>query len=75
MITLGVDGALASLDGERLRVPAVATRVVDTVGAGDSFTGGLLHHLGARGLLGGRWPISVSTRSRKPAGSAPGSRP
>ncbi|WP_406375794.1 carbohydrate kinase [Streptomyces sp. NBC_00647] len=54
VITLGVDGALASLDGERLRVPAVATRVVDTVGAGDSFTGGLLHHLGARGLLGGR---------------------
>lgn len=34
--------------------PAVTTRVVDTVGAGDSFTAGLLHHLGARGLLGGR---------------------
>ncbi|WP_030043630.1 PfkB family carbohydrate kinase, partial [Streptomyces resistomycificus] len=29
-------------------------QVVDTVGAGDSFTAGLLHHLGARGLLGGR---------------------
>ncbi|MFJ1805180.1 MULTISPECIES: carbohydrate kinase [unclassified Streptomyces] len=54
VITLGAEGALASLDGERLRVPAVATRVVDTVGAGDSFTAGLLHHLGARGLLGGR---------------------
>lgn len=54
VITLGADGALASLDGERLRVPAVATRVVDTVGAGDSFAAGLLHHLGARGLLGGR---------------------
>ncbi|MER7685729.1 carbohydrate kinase [Streptomyces sp. NPDC097610] len=54
VITLGADGALASLDGERLQVPAVATRVVDTVGAGDSFTAGLLHHLGARGLLGGR---------------------
>ncbi|MFJ1973891.1 carbohydrate kinase [Streptomyces sp. NPDC087903] len=54
VITLGADGALASLDGERLRVPAVATQVVDTVGAGDSFTAGLLHHLGARGLLGGR---------------------
>jgi fructokinase len=54
VVTLGADGALASLDGERLRVPAVATRVVDTVGAGDSFTAGLLHHLGARGLLGGR---------------------
>jgi fructokinase len=54
VITLGADGALASLDGERVRVPAMATRVVDTVGAGDSFTAGLLHHLGARGRLGGR---------------------
>ncbi|MFE2985002.1 carbohydrate kinase [Streptomyces sp. NPDC059262] len=54
VITRGADGALASLDGDRLRVPALATQVVDTVGAGDSFTAGLLHHLGARGLLGGR---------------------
>ncbi|MFH9001939.1 carbohydrate kinase [Streptomyces afghaniensis] len=54
VITRGADGALASLDGERVRVPAVATPVVDTVGAGDSFTAGLLHHLGTRGLLGGR---------------------
>ncbi|WP_405966195.1 carbohydrate kinase [Streptomyces sp. NBC_00015] len=54
VITLGADGVLASLDGARLRVPAVATRVVDTVGAGDSFTAGLLHHLGGRGLLGAR---------------------
>ncbi|MFJ8106227.1 carbohydrate kinase [Streptomyces sp. NPDC096132] len=54
VITRGADGALASLDGERVRVPAVPTAVVDTVGAGDSFTAGLLHHLDARGLLGGR---------------------
>ncbi|GGW80526.1 carbohydrate kinase family protein [Streptomyces caelestis] len=54
VITLGAGGALASLDGERLQVPAVTTRVVDTVGAGDSFTAGLLHHLGIRGFLGGR---------------------
>ncbi|MDL5198748.1 carbohydrate kinase [Streptomyces sp. ALI-76-A] len=54
VITLGAGGALVSLDGERLQVPAVATQVVDTVGAGDSFTAGLLHHLGAHGLLGGR---------------------
>ncbi|MFI9562696.1 carbohydrate kinase [Streptomyces rishiriensis] len=54
VITLGSDGALASLDGERVRVPAVTAQVVDTVGAGDSFTAGLLHHLGAHGLLGGR---------------------
>ncbi|MGR3931705.1 carbohydrate kinase family protein [Streptomyces sp. BRA346] len=54
VITRGADGAVASLDGERVRVPAVATPVVDTVGAGDSFTAGLLHHLGTHGLLGGR---------------------
>jgi fructokinase len=54
VITLGADGALASLDGERVRVPAVTMPVIDTVGAGDSFTAGLLHHLGTRGLLGGR---------------------
>ncbi|MEU5596070.1 carbohydrate kinase [Streptomyces sp. NPDC020298] len=54
VITRGADGVLASLDGERVRVPAVRTRVVDTVGAGDSFTAGLLHHLGTGGHLGGR---------------------
>ncbi len=54
VITRGAGGALASLDGERMQVPAVPMRVADTVGAGDSFTAGLLHHLGARGLLGGR---------------------
>ncbi|WP_033307803.1 carbohydrate kinase [Streptomyces iakyrus] len=54
VITRGAEGALASLDGERVQVPAVATPVVDTVGAGDSFTAGLLHHLGTHGLLGGR---------------------
>ncbi|UNZ15785.1 carbohydrate kinase [Streptomyces sp. 891-h] len=54
VITLGADGALVSLDGERLRVPVAATRVIDTVGAGDSFTAGLLHHLEAHGLLSGR---------------------
>ncbi|WP_416980421.1 carbohydrate kinase family protein [Streptomyces sp. T028] len=54
VITHGAAGALASLDGERVRVPAVTTQVVDTVGAGDSFTAGLLHHLGAHGHLGGR---------------------
>ncbi|MBP0450746.1 carbohydrate kinase [Kitasatospora sp. RG8] len=54
VITLGSRGALASLDGERLTVAAPATTVVDTIGAGDSFTGGLLHHLGGLGRLGGR---------------------
>ncbi|MGW0698297.1 carbohydrate kinase family protein [Streptomyces sp. NPDC002867] len=54
VVTRGSRGALASLDGERVAVLAPAARVVDTVGAGDSFTAGFLHHLGSRGLLGGR---------------------
>ncbi|MFF0430984.1 carbohydrate kinase [Streptomyces sp. NPDC004327] len=54
VITRGDRGAVASLDGERVVVPSPPTDVVDTVGAGDSFTAGLLHHLGAKGLLGGR---------------------
>ncbi|MFF1837002.1 carbohydrate kinase [Streptomyces sp. NPDC058231] len=54
VVTLGAHGALASLDGRRISVSGVHTRVVDTVGAGDAFTAGLLHHLGGRGLLGGR---------------------
>jgi fructokinase len=54
VVTLGADGALASLDGKRITVPAEPVTVVDTVGAGDAFTAGLLHHLGGRGLLGGR---------------------
>ncbi|WP_329449600.1 carbohydrate kinase [Streptomyces sp. NBC_01724] len=55
VITRGERGAIASLNGERAAaVAAPRTDVVDTVGAGDSFTAGLLHHLGAKGLLGGR---------------------
>jgi len=58
VITRGAAGAAVSLrcaSGPcRFEVPAVATTVVDTVGAGDSFAAGLLHRLGARGALGGR---------------------
>ncbi len=55
VITLGSRGALASLDGLRVTVPAPAVvDVADTVGAGDSFTAGLLHRLTALGHLGSR---------------------
>ncbi|MDP9845989.1 carbohydrate kinase family protein [Streptosporangium lutulentum] len=54
VITRGSRGAIVSLDGERATVPAPPTDVVDTVGAGDSFTAGLLHRLHTSGLLGGR---------------------
>ncbi|MEV7536698.1 carbohydrate kinase [Streptomyces hydrogenans] len=54
VITLGGNGALVSLDGARVTVTAPPVTVADTVGAGDSFTAGLLHHLDALGHLGGR---------------------
>ncbi|NSC24513.1 carbohydrate kinase [Streptomyces albus subsp. chlorinus] len=54
VVTLGAKGVLASLDGERVHVPAPETRVVDTVGAGDSFMAGFLHSLHRAGALGGR---------------------
>ncbi|HEY8479895.1 MAG TPA: carbohydrate kinase [Spirillospora sp.] len=52
VLTRGADGAVASLRGERVTVPAADVDVVDTVGAGDAFMGGMLHALGPR--LGGR---------------------
>lgn len=54
VITLGGRGALLSLDGTRVTVPAPPVVIVDTVGAGDSFTAGLLHRLASLGRLGSR---------------------
>lgn len=54
VVSLGAAGAFASLRGEQVRVPIAPTTLVDTVGAGDSFHGGLMHHLGRTGQLGGR---------------------
>ncbi|SCK42879.1 carbohydrate kinase [Streptomyces sp. WMMB 322] len=54
VVTLGADGVFASLDGERLHVPAPSVDVVDSVGAGDSFMAGFLHSLHGAGALGGR---------------------
>ena len=39
VITLGAAGAVGSLDGDVLEVPALDVKVVDTTGAGDAFCG------------------------------------
>jgi fructokinase len=53
VITLGAHGAYAlGPDGTEVRRPARPVVVADTVGAGDSFTAGLLDALSQRGLLG-----------------------
>ncbi|MEV6695140.1 carbohydrate kinase [Micromonospora sp. NPDC051196] len=45
VVTLGADGALALSGTRRFRQPAPAVEVVDTIGAGDAFTAGLLAEL------------------------------
>lgn len=54
VLTRGGDGAIASLDGQRLEVAAPPTTVADTIGAGDAFTAGLLYRLAESGHGGGR---------------------
>jgi fructokinase len=53
VVTLGGDGAFGlTRDGTELTVPPVPAEVVDTIGAGDSFTAGLIDALAEEGLLG-----------------------
>ena len=51
-VTMAERGAVAFCASGAARVPARAVRVVDTVGAGDSFMAGLLDALWGSGLLG-----------------------
>ncbi|MFG2054652.1 carbohydrate kinase [Micromonospora sp. NPDC048930] len=52
VVTLGADGALVVTRQGARRVAAPRVAVVDTVGAGDAFTAGLLAALSERDLLG-----------------------
>ncbi|GEL98057.1 carbohydrate kinase family protein [Cellulomonas terrae] len=53
VVTHGGEGAFASTSaGARISVAAPKVQVVDTVGAGDSFMGGLIDGLWSAGLLG-----------------------
>ena len=51
LITMGRDGATVVTRSARFAVPAVPVMVVDTVGAGDTFTAALLAGLAGAGLL------------------------
>lgn len=53
VVTRGGAGVYAVTAELEVRRPAVPIDLVDTVGAGDSFTSGLLHGLGRADLLGG----------------------
>jgi fructokinase len=55
VVTLGSSGAVAiAADGIQLSRPSVPVAVVDTVGAGDAFTAGMLDAMRRLGLLGVR---------------------
>ncbi|SDI09453.1 fructokinase [Actinokineospora alba] len=51
VVTLGGEGAVALHGGRTCRRRAAPVSVVDTVGAGDTFSGGLLHWLDENGAL------------------------
>ena len=64
VVTRGPDGAVAFGPGGRVEVPGIDVAVIDTVGAGDAFTAGLLAHLVATGgasrdALTGASPLTV----------------
>ena len=52
ILTLGGEGAVARLGGERLRIAPRKVTVADTVGAGDSFMSSLLFAMDRDGALG-----------------------
>lgn len=53
VVTLGAEGSFAvTAEGVEVAVPAPRVDVADTVGAGDSFMGGLIDGLWANGLVG-----------------------
>ena len=50
-VTRGAEGAIVHSRSARVSLPGIPARVVDTVGAGDTFTATFLWELGRRGLV------------------------
>lgn len=60
IVTQGADGATAYFGGGSMTVPALPAKVVDTVGAGDTFNAGVLCGLADRGCLSKRALATIS---------------
>jgi fructokinase len=65
VLTRGGDGSVALCASGRVQVPAPPVRVVDTVGAGDSFMAGVLDGIWEAGLLGGAQRRALGEVSRQ----------
>lgn len=65
--TRGPSGIVALTNNARIEIPAFATSVVDTVGAGDSFNAGLLCGLRRSGLLVGEELAEAPVDAVRPA--------
>lgn len=42
IITLGADGVIADLEGQSIKLPAIKTKIISTIGAGDAFSAGII---------------------------------
>lgn len=73
VVTCGPRGVTAILDGQEIRLPAMPARVVDTTGAGDTFSAGLAwahaHGLGPRAALSAA-SLAAACTVESPGGSA-----
>ncbi|BCJ62360.1 hypothetical protein Jiend_57820 [Micromonospora endophytica] len=74
VVTLGAGGVVAASGTREFRLPAPVVDVVDTIGAGDSFTAGLLAGLSRAPPAGPtrRSPPRCGTPWRSPPSPAPG---
>lgn len=73
VVTCGADGVVACSTDEEIVLPAAPQRPVDTTGAGDSFTAGLVRALAAGASLRAALTLGSLTASRTvglPGGSA-----
>ena len=73
VVTCGADGVIACSADEEIALPATPQRPVDTTGAGDSFTAGLVRALAAGAGLRAALTLGSLTASRTvglPGGSA-----
>ncbi|WP_127145591.1 carbohydrate kinase family protein [Pelagibacterium montanilacus] len=67
-LTRGADGAIIWCRAGHVEIMAAPCEVRDTIGAGDSFHGALLHALDQMGLLGKSWLESIGRDELERAG-------